>query len=58
LATALVSFASEIGASIIAEGVETPGELQTLREIGIPWAQGYYLGCPGPHPHGLPMSSP
>lgn len=54
LATALITFAREIGASIIAEGVETPDELRTLREIGIAWAQGYHLGRPGPLP--LPSS--
>ena len=50
LATALVSFASEIGASIIAEGIEAEVELQTLRQIGITLAQGYHLGIPGPLP--------
>jgi EAL domain-containing protein (putative c-di-GMP-specific phosphodiesterase class I) len=50
LATALVTFAGEIGASIIAEGIETPEELTMLRQIGISWAQGYHLGRPGPLP--------
>lgn len=50
LATALVTFASEIGASIIAEGIETAEELGMLRQIGISWAQGYHLGRPGPLP--------
>lgn len=50
LASALVSFADEIGATIIAEGVEIPGELAVLRRIGIPWAQGYHLAHPGPLP--------
>jgi EAL domain-containing protein (putative c-di-GMP-specific phosphodiesterase class I) len=56
LATALVSFASEIGASIIAEGIEAEAELKTLRQIGITLAQGYHLGVPGPLP--LPQSPP
>ncbi len=50
LAVALVTFAREIGAEIIAEGIETPGELAMLGQIGIAWAQGYHLGRPGPLP--------
>ena len=50
LATALVTFAKEIDARIIAEGVETERELAVLQQIGIPWAQGFYLGRPGSLP--------
>jgi EAL domain-containing protein (putative c-di-GMP-specific phosphodiesterase class I) len=50
LATALVAFAHEIGATIIAEGVETADELHTLRHIGVPWGQGYHLARPAPLP--------
>jgi PAS domain S-box-containing protein len=46
LAAALVSFTKEIGATLIAEGVETADELRVLRELGIDNAQGYYLGRP------------
>ncbi len=46
LASALVSFASETGALIVAEGIETDGELATLNDLGVPLAQGYYLGRP------------
>jgi EAL domain-containing protein (putative c-di-GMP-specific phosphodiesterase class I) len=31
---------------LIAEGVETAAELATLRELGVPKAQGYLLGRP------------
>jgi EAL domain-containing protein (putative c-di-GMP-specific phosphodiesterase class I) len=48
LATALISFASEIGAAIIAEGIETPGEFDTLRALGVPYGQGFYLASPAP----------
>jgi EAL domain-containing protein (putative c-di-GMP-specific phosphodiesterase class I) len=51
LATALISFASEIGASIIAEGIETKGEFDTLRALGVPFGQGFYLAHPGELPH-------
>ncbi|MEM6371918.1 MAG: EAL domain-containing protein [Pseudomonadota bacterium] len=46
LGAALVSFAREIGADIVAEGIETGEELDTLTSLGVPLAQGYYLGRP------------
>jgi EAL domain-containing protein (putative c-di-GMP-specific phosphodiesterase class I) len=48
LASALVSFAREMGSQIIAEGVETEAELSTLKEIGVERAQGYLLARPLP----------
>jgi EAL domain-containing protein (putative c-di-GMP-specific phosphodiesterase class I) len=53
LAAALVTFARETGATIIAEGIETPGELDTLQRLGIPWGQGYHLARPAEIPPGL-----
>lgn len=50
LAAALVTFATEIDATIIAEGIEIPDELATLQRVGIPWGQGYHLSRPGPLP--------
>ena len=50
LATALVSFAVEMGFSLVAEGIETAGELATLRELGVGYGQGFFLGEPGPLP--------
>jgi EAL domain-containing protein (putative c-di-GMP-specific phosphodiesterase class I)/CheY-like chemotaxis protein len=50
LATALISFAKEIGASMIAEGIETEAEFETLRSLGISSGQGFFLGEPGPLP--------
>jgi EAL domain-containing protein (putative c-di-GMP-specific phosphodiesterase class I)/DNA-binding response OmpR family regulator len=47
LAAALATFAAEIQATIIAEGIEISGELTTLQRIGIPWGQGYHLARPG-----------
>jgi EAL domain-containing protein (putative c-di-GMP-specific phosphodiesterase class I) len=46
LASALVSFASETDATILAEGIETPAELETLRALGVRYGQGYYLARP------------
>lgn len=46
LAAALIAFAGETGATIVAEGVETGAELSTLKRLGISRAQGYYLSRP------------
>jgi len=46
LASALVTFCSEIGALLIGEGVETRGELDVLLELGFEEAQGFYLAKP------------
>jgi len=48
LAVALVSFAEQIGATVVAEGVESELELEALRRAGIRHAQGFLLGRPGP----------
>jgi EAL domain-containing protein (putative c-di-GMP-specific phosphodiesterase class I) len=48
LAAALIGFAEETGSKIIAEGVETESELQTLRHLHINKAQGYLIGRPMP----------
>lgn len=48
LAEALAGFAQRIGAALVAEGVETAGELDTLRAIGVGQAQGYLLARPAP----------
>jgi EAL domain-containing protein (putative c-di-GMP-specific phosphodiesterase class I)/FixJ family two-component response regulator len=45
--TAITAFASQIGARVVAEGVETAAELATLREIGVHFAQGFYIAIPG-----------
>lgn len=50
LAVALVQFGNDIGAAVAAEGIERPGELETLRRIGASSGQGYLLGHPAPLP--------
>jgi EAL domain-containing protein (putative c-di-GMP-specific phosphodiesterase class I)/CheY-like chemotaxis protein len=42
----LMSFANEVGMGVIAEGVETESELETLRMLGVPNGQGFHLGRP------------
>lgn len=46
LASALVLFASQTGAAIIAEGIETQEELNALKMLGVHRGQGYLLGRP------------
>jgi EAL domain-containing protein (putative c-di-GMP-specific phosphodiesterase class I) len=45
LATALVIFAGEVGAVVVAEGAETDSELQALRDAGIDRAQGFAISA-------------
>ena len=40
--------AHALGLDVTAEGVETPEQLQTLRELGCAYAQGYPLARPMP----------
>ena len=46
LADALASFAGRIGATIVAEGIETIDELGALHALGITHGQGYFLCRP------------
>lgn len=48
MAMALVTFAGDTGAEIVAEGIETTDELVELRQLGIPFGQGFHLGRPVP----------
>jgi diguanylate cyclase (GGDEF)-like protein len=45
----LVGTSRTHGVEVIAEGIETPGELATLRLIGVPLLQGHLLGRPAQH---------
>lgn len=47
LARALLAFARETyEATVVAEGIETVGELEVLRRLGCPQGQGFLLGRP------------
>ena len=50
LATALISFANDIGATLVAEGVETQAEVEALCALGVGLGQGYFFARPGPLP--------
>lgn len=47
---ALIEMAERRGASTIAEGIETPIQLEIVRELGIHAGQGFRLGEPGGRP--------
>jgi EAL domain-containing protein (putative c-di-GMP-specific phosphodiesterase class I)/CheY-like chemotaxis protein len=51
LVAALVAFGSQIGAKVVAEGVEFAEQLATLRQEGVQFGQGFYLARPQPLPH-------
>lgn len=46
----LQQIAANSGARLIAEGVETRAELTLVRELGIGFGQGYFIGRPGATP--------
>jgi EAL domain-containing protein (putative c-di-GMP-specific phosphodiesterase class I)/ActR/RegA family two-component response regulator len=51
LASAMISFADQMGMTIVAEGVETEAERATLQELGVPFGQGFLFARPGPLPY-------
>jgi EAL domain-containing protein (putative c-di-GMP-specific phosphodiesterase class I)/DNA-binding NarL/FixJ family response regulator len=50
LAAGLVGFASELGAAVVAEGIESAQQVETLRALGVQFGQGFVLAAPGPPP--------
>lgn len=46
LASALITFARQIGSELVAEGVETADELQSLRALGMTIIQGHIVARP------------
>jgi PAS domain S-box-containing protein len=50
LCMAMVSFSSQIGACLVAEGIETNAELTAVTEMGVNAGQGYHLGRPSALP--------
>jgi EAL domain-containing protein (putative c-di-GMP-specific phosphodiesterase class I) len=45
--SAAIGLAHALGLEVVAEGVETAGELEKLRPLGCDFAQGYYWQRPG-----------
>jgi diguanylate cyclase (GGDEF)-like protein len=55
LVDATLALAVGLGLGVVAEGVETPAQLDYLRRAGCPHAQGYLLARPGPAEDLLPL---
>jgi EAL domain-containing protein (putative c-di-GMP-specific phosphodiesterase class I) len=50
LARSLVTFSHDIGALLVAEGIETCAEHRKLRDLGVGFGQGYFMARPAPLP--------
>ena len=48
LVAGLVAYSNRIGATVVAEGIETEAELRTLAGLGVALGQGFFLGRPQP----------
>ncbi len=48
IVAAVVTLAHALGLTVTAEGIETSGQLQALRELGCDLGQGYYFARPQP----------
>lgn len=44
----LVEVASQVGAIVIAEGIEKPETMENFWLLGVQWMQGYFFGHPAP----------
>ena len=58
LVEALAGFASNVGAKLLAEGIETAEQLRILGEVGVRSGQGYFLGRPGRLPRFRDLARP
>ena len=46
IVAAVISLAHALGMRVIAEGVETVGQLDILRMLNCDWIQGFYFSTP------------
>jgi diguanylate cyclase (GGDEF)-like protein/PAS domain S-box-containing protein len=63
----IVTLSRDLGMEVVAEGIETPAQLETLRALGCDYGQGYYFSRPLPSAQaeelvtleaGMPTSAP
>lgn len=47
---ALMQIADVFGSMLVAEGIETGDDLRVIRDLGINYGQGYFMGRPDPMP--------
>ncbi len=57
LVRSMVTLEKDLGAAVVAEGIESTDELRTLRELGVPLGQGYLLARPHREATAAPWSS-
>lgn len=57
LVASIVRLCGDLGARVVAEGVETPDELSAIVDAGVHYVQGYLLARPA-HPPPKPTSQP
>lgn len=50
LAASLAGFAAQIGAAVVAEGIENEEQLRAVRAAGVQFGQGFGIAMPGPLP--------
>ena len=55
LVTALVRLCADLGARVVAEGIEQLDELHAVRDTGCHYGQGYLIAKPAPEP--MPVSA-
>lgn len=55
VARALIAYAAETGATLVAEGIESTAERDQLLALGAPLGQGYLLGRPRPAEELVPL---
>jgi diguanylate cyclase (GGDEF)-like protein len=54
LVRSILALAATLGIETVGEGIETVRQLDTLREFGCHYGQGYLLGMPAPEMVGMP----
>jgi EAL domain-containing protein (putative c-di-GMP-specific phosphodiesterase class I)/GAF domain-containing protein len=54
----LVAMSQELGASVVAEGVETAAQVQIVTDLGVDWAQGRFYAPPSVDPLDWPIQIP
>ena len=46
--SAIIKLGEALGIKVVAEGIETQLQADTLHRLGCPYAQGYFFGMPTP----------
>ena len=54
----MVRLCQDLGARVVAEGIEQEEEMRALVDLGAHYGQGYYLGMPTPEAEMLELAQP